>query len=51
MKLWEHGTFMRARLVVVEDAMIARDHIVWEVRKQLWGAQNQMKQVYDKGHS
>jgi hypothetical protein len=39
------------RSAAVEDAMVARDQILREVRKQLGGAQNRMKQVYDKGHS
>jgi hypothetical protein len=38
------------RFVAVEDALVARDEVVWEVRQQLLGAQNRMKQVYDKDH-
>jgi hypothetical protein len=34
----------------VEDTLRARDEILQDVRQQLLDAQNQMKQVYDKGH-
>jgi hypothetical protein len=38
-------------LAAVEEALVARDNILREVRHQLLGAQNRMKQIYDKSHT
>jgi len=37
--------------VVVEDALVTRDTVLREVRRQLLGTQNRMKQVYDKEYT
>lgn len=39
------------RLAAVEEALLSRDQVLRDVRRQLLGAQNRMKQVYDKGHT
>jgi hypothetical protein len=36
---------------VVEEALVARDTVLRDVRRQLIRAQNRMKQVYDKNHT
>jgi len=38
------------RSAAVEEALLSRDQVLLEVRQQLLGAQNRMKQVYDKSH-
>lgn len=38
-------------MAAVEEALVARDNILREVRHQLLGAQNRMKQIYDKSHT
>jgi hypothetical protein len=38
------------RSAAVEEALLSHDQVLLEVRRQLLGAQNRMKQVYDKSH-
>jgi len=39
------------QVAAVEGTLVARDAVLREVRRQLMGAQNRMKQVYDKDHT